>query len=221
MANQEIPFSKQPSDPSLKDLLDLHKKDIFLSLNCCKIGKIQSFDSEKQTATIVINSKKTVFRKNPDDSYSAKYIDYPVLTDCPVVVLKGGGVSLRMPIAEGDSCLLLFNDRDIDNWYASGQKLPNASPRMHSISDGFALVGIQSLAESLGGYEDGKAILGDNQTSFKIGGGKVTIENDTKNLYTILNTLITTIQAITVAATPIDNAAAFTPIATDLGSLLE
>ena len=142
-----------PTDTTnLADLLALLEKQIKVSLNCHHVGTIQSFDAEKQTAKVQIAYKKSYLEPNDKGVYIVKDKDYPVLVDCPVVVLRGGLASLQMPIAEGDECLLLFNDRAIDTWFQGnlGAKIPN--PRLHSMADGFALVGLGSIPNALSDY---------------------------------------------------------------------
>ena len=73
--------------------------------------------------------------------------DYPLLLDCPVVVLQGGGAYIDLPIAEGDYCLVLFNDRNIDTWWDTGNVVVPRNRRKHSLSDGIALVGINPRIE--------------------------------------------------------------------------
>lgn len=243
MADQEIQQNKKPVDPTLKDLLDIMKKDIFLSLNCHHIGQIQEFDNEKQTARVTVSYKKTFFEKNAKGQYAPVLKDYPILLDCPVVVLSGGDFSIKIPIKKGDDCLVLFNDRDIDNWFRSGQVAALASPRLHSISDGIALVGINSLKSSLAGYDEDRMIIEKEGKGSIAIGDKLRLENDARNLNTVLQSILTELQTLTTnlalltvsgvtpgagtSAVPV-NAAAITAsgtqlgvLATQLGELLE
>jgi hypothetical protein len=43
-------------------------------------------------------------------------IDYPVITDVPIIFPRSGGASFTMPVLWGDSCIVFFLDRDISNW---------------------------------------------------------------------------------------------------------
>ena len=43
-------------------------------------------------------------------------------------------------VSEGDRCLVVFADRDITRWL-TGDEDAALSPRLHSLSDGFAFVG--------------------------------------------------------------------------------
>lgn len=160
MFDADIPRNLTVTEPGLKDLLDLHKRDVLLSTNCHHIGVIDDFDPVTQTAKITIPYKKTFFKKSAtSDDVEPYYVEYPPIIDCPVVVLGGGAGSLRFPIRKGDECLLLFNDRDIDNWFSGSQSSGTASLRLHSFSDAIAIVGIRSRLNLLKDYDPDKTEL--------------------------------------------------------------
>jgi len=109
----------------------------------------------------------------------------PLLLDVPLLMIGGGGMTLTMPVAVGDECLVLFADRCIDAWYQSGCPVSNgqintqnqAAFRMHDLSDGFALVGLRSLPRILSGYsqtsmqlrsDDGNCVIDMNPTTHNI-----------------------------------------------------
>ncbi|CAK9250669.1 unnamed protein product [Sphagnum jensenii] len=80
-----------------------------------------------------------------------------------------------MPIAQGDQCLILFNDRSIDNWFTSGQVQPLASSRLHSFSDGIALVGLNYLnngVTKLTNYDSTRAVLRNSTTGVGVSSTK-------------------------------------------------
>lgn len=150
--------SKKIVTPKLPDILSNLMRRMFASINCISIGTIQSFNPTLQTARISINYKRIV---------GTNYQNYPLLVDCPVVVLSGGPGALTFPIAAGDTCLIFFNDRELDSWFASGQILPPASERAHDLSDGIALVGIRSQLNPIQSYESNGVHLyhGDDKTA--------------------------------------------------------
>lgn len=76
-------------------------------------------------------------------------MDLPILPDVPVVFPGGGGFALTFPVAAGDECLVVFASRCIDAWWQSGGVGEPMEPRMHDLSDGFALVGVRSQARRL------------------------------------------------------------------------
>jgi len=243
-------FNKEVDEPNLRDLLDAHKKDIFLSMNCHAIGIIEEFDAAKQTVKARIAYKKTFYEKQ-GKNYKEVLVDYPFLIDCPAIVLSGGDFSVKMPIKQGDECLVLFNDRSIDKWFESGNVVQLDSNRLHSFSDGIVLVGVRSLARSIEGYEENKVRIGDETHDLILGDGeatlkmdqsivevkeKIKIENSSKNLKQLLQDLITAVGAIThdyidsvgQAATPVTkvtgppkNASNLQSISNQIGELLE
>lgn len=184
--------NKFPTTFDLKSLLDLVKRDTMLSINCHAVGTIQSFDPEKQTAEITVNYKQ-VFYGAAGTEPTLK--DYPILLDCPVVTMSGGDGALTFPIAQGDTCLVLFNDRDITDWFSGGQVGPPPTPRAHSFADAFGLVGVRSMANPIDDYDADKTCLRHGDTKVRLG-LKVNIENDVSSLLTVINGLISVIETI-------------------------
>ena len=62
---------------------------------------------------------------------------------------KAASVDLPFPVAAGDECLVVFASRCIDAWWQSGGVGEPMEPRMHDLSDGFALVGVRSQPHRL------------------------------------------------------------------------
>jgi len=151
-----ISFVKQnlyPAQPELKDVLKLFKKNLFLEFNCHHVGSIQTFNPVDQTAIAAISYPKTFFVLDSSGNYVAQASNYPLLVNCPVVVMGGGNGALTFPIAPGDECIVMFNDRDLDNWFHSGNiGTPVNSSRLHSFSDAMILVGLRSMPNVLVDY---------------------------------------------------------------------
>lgn len=228
MAAPKQSQTRKLTDPTLRDLLNLHTKEVMLELNCHAIATIQRFDSEKQTCTATINYKQTFFQGGTDGEYKPVLKDYPILLDVPVIILGGGAARVTFPIQKGDYCVIMFNDRDMDSWIQSGQIGPNASGRLHSFSDGIALVGLYPASAPMTGYDMDHAALVWGETMVGITASKVKIANAVESLNDILQDLMTQLQALTVvcaapgnpSSVPV-NAAALAAIATRLGALLE
>lgn len=172
-----------PNEPELKDLLALYRKQTLLGLSCHHIGTIQDFNELDQTASVQIVYKKTVFQPNAaSGGYSPVLIDYPVLIDCPVIFLGGGPASLTFPVDTGDECILLFNDRDMDNWFSGAPNGPVATPRLHSFSDAIALVGVRSLPNSLIDFDTDRAVLQYGEARLAVGESTASVEFGTNSL---------------------------------------
>lgn len=207
------------------DVFNLFQKQIMLALNCHAIATVQSFDSAKQTVRATINYKKTFFRKDSDGTYVPVQKDFPILIDCPVIVLRGGKSSLTFPVATGDTCLILFNDRDIDNWFSSGQNVPCATQRLHSFADGIALIGLSSKANALQNYDTARASLNNDKAKVAVGPELIEVSNDLYTLNGLLQELVTDVKnlvtqtaliSVTAFNVPPTNAAAITAVAAQL-----
>lgn len=140
---------KQIPAPTLSDVLVAQKRDIFSTMNCVQVGIIQDFDASNQTATILLALKQVI---DISPAGVKTYQERPLIFKCPMLVLFGGTAFISLPIQPGDSCIVLFNDREIDSWFANGGIQSPASPRMHDVSDAIALVGINSLQSSITSY---------------------------------------------------------------------
>jgi len=165
--------------PDLDDVLLELKNEIFANINCVQIGKIEKVNSN-QTVEILIQVKRRV----SGDIIS----DYPLLADCPYFVLSGGGAYIDMPIKKGDSCIILFNDRNIDNWWSTENVKEPADRRKHSLSDGIALVGINSRVN----FFD----LSGDAIGLRAADKKIRLDNDVETLKTLIDDLINAIVAI-------------------------
>jgi hypothetical protein len=190
--SQSIPQNLIPNDdPSLKDLLDLYKKFTLLDLNCHHIGQIEVFNPEDQTATISIAYSRTFLQPSSNENYVPVQVPYPPIT-CPVFVIGGGGGALTFPISPGDECLVAFNDRDIDNWFAGiGQGGAVNTGRLHSFTDAMCFVGFRSMANVLKSYDAANVVLMNGLTTFL----KLTHTDAT-----LVNTEMTTIGTDTILA---------------------
>jgi hypothetical protein len=201
--------TKSVISPDLSDVLTNLKQDIFSTLNCVKIGSVKQYDATKKTAQVQICFKRVL----PDSTL----LSYPLLIDVPVFTLQGGGGYVQVPVSAGDECLLLFSDRRIDEWFVNGagQQSAPGDPRMHDLSDGIALVGINALNSTLPatptnkvriGYTGGTIeidassvkLVGVAGAEIDLAGAIVTIRNGTTTLLTQMQTLISAIEAIQV-----------------------
>jgi hypothetical protein len=196
--NSVPPLNLAASEVSLTDLLNLFKKEIMLDLNCHHVGTIQSFNSSAQTAVVTINYTKTFYKLNSTTGlYAPVQYNYPPIQDVPVVCMKGGSASLTFPIAAGDECILLCNDRSIDTWHAQGNVAPPPISRYHSLSDAFALVGVSSVPNLITAYDAVRAVIMNNAGTLKVGINPETnllsFINNGVTLGTLLNTLATSV----------------------------
>lgn len=190
-----------PIPPDLRTLLGNLKTEIAYELNCHQVGTIESYNSTSQTASVRVSMLKTI---------GTTQVAYPLLTDCPVVVPMGGQGYMTFPIAAGDPCLILFNDRDLDRWFTTGNVVAPNSARAHSLSDAIVFVGIRSKANPPP-TSDAAAVtfyygtnyikIGANPKLFRAGGtyieltDKIAFQNASTSLKAALDQLCDTLTA--------------------------
>ena len=128
------------------------KREILESLHCALPGIVESYDSETQTAVIRPAVKHRLVSSRAERSGaegSPSSVSLPLLRDVPVFM------PVPFEVHEGDACLLVFADRDIDAWFETGEAEVPPSGRMHSLSDGFAFVGFRTRGNTDENATDG------------------------------------------------------------------
>lgn len=215
-------MTKQRSNPDLEDIIDGALEQLMYNFNCHKVGIINSFDPTTQKASIQLVDKASV--QNQDGEQLRQY---SLLKDCPVFIAKGSQGGLTYSINSGDSCLVLFNDRDIDNWDGTGAIQKPNSLRTHSLSDGIAVVGIRSQINAITDYNNSATELNYQNTKISLS-DKVGVSNSSQDLKTLIDSLIDIISSLMVVDPisgnlPIDTttATSLTQIKTDFNNLLK
>ena len=142
-----------------------------LDLHTSMPGIVLSFDGSKQTA-VVRPAVQKFFR-------GQGFVEIKQLVDVPVQFPRGGGFVLTFPVAAGDECLLVFSERAIDHWFETGKVAPPSDTRTHSLSDGFAIVGVSSLPRVVSGFNASSVELRSLDGASKVqidGGGSISIQ---------------------------------------------
>jgi hypothetical protein len=189
------------TEPNLAALLQAWRDEVFATLNCHQLGTIVSFNAETQSAQVTLN----VLRVFGNQTRS-----YPMLVDVPVFVPAGGTAALTLPVTTGDTCLVLFNDRDMDNWFDSGATAAPNSPRCHSLADGLAIVGFRSKRNPIADYDPdnvvlrngaGKVIVRDQESTLDLD-EKIGLSNADGSLLATLNLVVTALTALNAKTGP-------------------
>jgi hypothetical protein len=84
----------------------------------------------------------------------------PIVVNCPVVQLGGGAFVMTMPVAVGDTVLLVFADKSLDRWFAVGGQVDPGDYARHGLSDAVAIPGLHDLAHALDAVATDRITLG-------------------------------------------------------------
>lgn len=135
-------------------------RDAFISnagqLRIALPGRIESFDSTSQTASV----KPQIKDYEEADTGVISAVALPVINGVPVLSLSGGDYGLQFPVQAGDTCLLVFADRSIDKWVSEGGDVDPSDVRQHHLSDAIAIVGLKNDKNQLGEYDAAAIQLG-------------------------------------------------------------
>jgi len=167
------------NEPDLQDVIEGVVEDNNYSFNCHRVAIIESFNPAEQTATAKIVDKGTII--NTDGSQ--QLVEYAPLVDCPVFTLKGAKGGFTIPINKGDSCLVCFNDRDLDNWLIDGLTQKPNTFRNHSFSDAIIIVGIRNQINKISDYNN-------EATEMSYEGNKISIDDSSISLDNVNNQII-------------------------------
>ena len=111
-------------------------------------GIVVSYDPDAMSA--VIQPTVPVRVQMAPAPAPVQWVNLPPLQDVPVIFPGGGGTTLTFPITAGDECMVVFQSRCIDGWWATGQSgAQQPDIRMHDLSDGIAYVGLRNKTRSL------------------------------------------------------------------------
>lgn len=186
-------------NPNLEDVFEIVKEHTMSLINCSKIGRIRSFNPDNCTAYI------DIMELIPNDGNN----EIPsILADVPVIFYGSRNTRITPPDIVGSNCLLIFQDRNIDNFLTTGEQYEPDNDRTHSYADCVALLTLNSYIDEPVMY-DANALTLYNGTQFakifndsiELYADKIKLYNSQTTLLTLINTLIDTIKGLTTAGT--------------------
>lgn len=140
----EIPnnFNYKASIPDISDVIRFGTLKTASDLNCLKIATVEEFHPEDLTVTVRLLNKRTL-GQNKDGTPNVR--DYALIR----AKICYCNPYITNDIKQGDDCLLLFSDREIESWFINGDAQPVNYQRMHDLTDAFAIFGIRSIPKMI------------------------------------------------------------------------
>lgn len=131
-------FYNLTSPPDLHTVIKANGNTQAQELNCMRIGIVEEFHPEDFTVIVQIANKKDLLQRVDGTRETRNY----ALIRAKVCFCNP---FITNPIKQGDECVILFADREIESWFINGDINPLAYQRMHDLTDAVALFGIRSL----------------------------------------------------------------------------
>lgn len=203
----------EKTQADFNDIMIIAQDAIMSRLNCHNIGRIIEFDSATQTCTVEMMQIKQFNEQT--------FIPAPI-TQVPLIILGSGGGHITMPNPIGTICLLLFLDRNIDNFMETGEQYVPDTARMHDFTDAIALTTFTTLANPIQNYDENAITIFNeglieevqkisyikiypNLIQIQAADGanialndKVSISNSAQNLGALIKELILAIEGLTI-----------------------
>lgn len=130
-------------------------------IHTCMPGKIESYDYTRQKATV------TPLLRRP--YLDGSNVDYEPILEVPVVFPSSGSASITFPLNAGDTILLVFSERSLENWLPAGGKVNTSIASTHSVADAIAIPGLFPLNHT-------GAAANNTDLQVKLGSQKITIK---------------------------------------------
>ena len=123
-------------------------------MHCAMPGIVKAFNPVTQLCAVqpAIRMKAV--------TNTVKYMDMPLIENVPLVVPSCNGFAVTLPVKPGDTCLLIFSDRSLDEFLdsgglsnpCSGYSDDTTSPRQHALTDAICVPGLNGSLATIGNY---------------------------------------------------------------------
>lgn len=121
-------------------------------------GEVRSYDFATQTADI----RPMVLRAVRDDLGEKVLEQLPVLPKVPVLFPRSSQFFVAFPLAVGDTGLLVFSERSIDTWRATGRPSDPGDQRQHGLSGAVFLPGVFRSTSPIADAHATRMVLGED-----------------------------------------------------------
>lgn len=128
-------------EPSWSDILRAVQDQVQDRIHTALPGVVQSYDTATQTATVQL-------------AVQLQGVNVPPLQDCPVAWPGGAAGFLHVPLAKGDTCMVIFAESDYSRWWDTGSVSSPAVLTRHGLH-AMVIPGLRRAAAPLavtGGY---------------------------------------------------------------------
>jgi len=187
----------------LSDLLEQVARGEIALLHTGLPAFIVSYDETTQKATV----QPVVRAKRIDLDGEVEHYKLPPITNVPVYWPQGGGLSLTLPVDEGDWVWLSFGERSLDEWLATAEQDNEArAVRRFNLADAVAWAGVRPFADPLQNVPTDRARLGSSACRIDVTktdkvflGTGTMVSGYAAEVLALLDSLIAALQTATVA----------------------
>lgn len=184
-------------DETLRDIINNQIRNHLLNVHISLPGKIISYDRNTRRADV----KPMIPRKIRG---GVEYL--PLVQSVPLQEFRfSDDAYISLPVKEGCRCTLIFSERSLDDYLATGREVLPEDSRRFDLSDAYVIPGFFPDGEVIPGPESAIEIINktsritvdQNQTSVQCGNAGITIENESVSIKCGRNELISVLKELT------------------------
>lgn len=184
---------------ALQTILRVQKQQVHTAIP----GRIVDFDPKLQRAKVEVAIQQYAKVEGGFEKWPA-----PLLPSVPVLFPRGGGAFITWPLKRGDYCLVIFQERSIDQWCQRGGTQVDPIWRWeHDLSDAVCIPGFYPYPEALRdfdqeaicvAFEGGSAKLRVTKEAVEVGGNTdaVALASRVRQMIDLVNAAIATGQPV-------------------------
>lgn len=125
----------------LREIMDARVAEVHTALP----AKVVRYDAAKQVADLQ-PMVKDVYH---DEAGGLLTRSFPVLPSVPVAFLRGSGYFMTVPLAAGDTGMLICSELPIDRWRSTGQEAHPVNARRHGVGNAVFYPGVAPRSKAL------------------------------------------------------------------------
>lgn len=213
-----------PQEPTLEDLFGYHKEAIKADFRKCipaTVTAVHTKDDNKSPMSPTVDCQAGVTDFLHDELGNTIDMDAASWTQVPLGMMRGGGALVYVPVAVGDSVLLIFSDISTDTWrLGNGTPVAPGFVGRHTADSPFAIPMVapdttqfvspdSAATDIIIGFDRGASQIRVSPSGIALGnpaGDAVALASKVDNIMTLLKTLATSITSamgyLAAASTP-------------------
>lgn len=164
------------------EIFDLNIDNKLFQLHTALPAIITAVDLDNQTIDAQVAIKLRI-----NNSGYLSSTEYPILPKIPFFTLQNGDYAITVPPKIGDTCLLIFAERETDDFLQTGKisEPLTVGSRKHDINDGFAIVGFNPGISKIKDFDSEGIVIRskDGKRKIHVGLDKINVESNDSSLF--------------------------------------
>ena len=166
--------------PTMAQTMNSAIKKQLLELHVSLPAEVQKYDGKRAEVKVLLKRQLV----------DGTEIEFPVITNVPVIWNRTKLAEIHLPLAKGDTGTLLISERSLDTWLVQGGTINPQDPRRHNLSDAQFIPGLKPFSEDTA-YDPDRLVIKHDKGVFTITqDGRFNFTNGVEELMDLVKQLI-------------------------------